>query len=522
MPDLPTLRELLRRPAFRDAEVLAGRQGLDAPVRWVHVGEIPDIASYLRGQELVLSTGVGLHRPQERRRYLERLAGCKVAGVCIELGRYLQRVPKDMIELADRLELPLVTFVRPVRFVDITRDVHEVILQGEQRILLSLRQLADDLRLAQPSGDPQAEIVGRLGFWLDDATVFLPAEGEPLRAGAPHRVHELEAKVPGLLAASHEPAIPSDTQLADGSRILWRPVPQRDGAAGLLIAACHRGDELSSDMALELGAAALAQVPSREQRHPSLDTGDDELLAALLRGEGQGLGRPLTARLGQAGRLPARAALVLLRPRKGQAVALLSALQADLRQKGTRALAAEHGRDVALLLFDPPSRGVLRDLLADLGAASEPLGGAAIGASTILPLHDLTAATPEAELALATAVWSEGASSAFYDELGALRVLANLRQDFDTAAVVEQEIGPLLSYDRRHMGHLLETLDVLLKVPHKDEAARRLGIRRQTLYYRIERIASLLGEDFLQPERRLGLTLALLARLLAQDPLDGL
>ncbi len=67
---LPTLREVLRRPAFQGAELLAGRAGLDAPVRWVHVGEIPDIARYLRGQELILSTGVGLRQPHDRRRYL--------------------------------------------------------------------------------------------------------------------------------------------------------------------------------------------------------------------------------------------------------------------------------------------------------------------------------------------------------------------------------------------------------------------------------------------------------------------
>ncbi len=246
------------------------------------------------------------------------------------------------------------------------------------------------------------------------------------------------------------------------------------------------------------------------------------VLAALLGGDGQRFGRALATRLGEAGRLPARAVLVLIRPRKGHASLQMPALQAVLRQNGTRALAAEQGRDVALLLFDPPPRSVLRGLLADLGALGEPLGGAAIGASTTLPLAGLAAARPEAHLALAAAIWSEGASGVFHDELGALRVLANLREDFDIASVVEQEIGPLLAYDRRHMGHLLETLDVLLKAPHKDEAARRLGIRRQTLYYRIERIASLLGEDFLRPERRLGLSLALLARLLAGDQLDTL
>ena len=513
--ELPTLRELLRRPAFQEAEILAGRQGLDVPVRWVHVGEIPDIARYLRGQELLLSTGVGLHRPQERRRYLERLAECEVAGVCIELGRYLRRIPDDMLQLADRLELPLIAFVRPVRFVDITRDVHAVILQGEKQILLSLQQLAEDLRRLPPNSDGNAEIVHRLSLWLDAAALWLPPEGEPICSGPAAHLTALEAKARDLLRALRlGPAAQGNALLPDGSGLVSRLVPAQEGGSGLLVAVCRSGGEVATGMALDLAAAALAQAAPKAARDSRASPGDDVLLAMLLGGEGPRLAPQSLQRFAPAGRLPRRGVLVLLRHPGGDPAALVADLRAAVRRQSLAALVGRRAGDAALLLFDPGPRSELRRLVVDLRALASRSGGAAAGVSGSLPLDGLAQALPEADLALAAAIWSDGTTSSFYDELGALRILANLSAGFDTAAPIEQELGPLLAYDRRHRTTLVQTLDVLLKAAHKDEAAQRLGIRRQTLYYRIERIASLLGEDFLRPERRLGLSLALLARTL--------
>jgi PucR family transcriptional regulator, purine catabolism regulatory protein len=57
-----TVRAVLAEPVVRRAEpeVLAGEDGLDNEVRWVHAGEVPNIASMLRGGELLLSTGMGI------------------------------------------------------------------------------------------------------------------------------------------------------------------------------------------------------------------------------------------------------------------------------------------------------------------------------------------------------------------------------------------------------------------------------------------------------------------------------
>ena len=85
-----TVRDVLELPALQQAgpRVLAGRDRLDAPVRWVHVAEIPEIADLLRGGELVLTTGIGLPPDDDGlRRWIDGLAAVGVAGVVVELGR---------------------------------------------------------------------------------------------------------------------------------------------------------------------------------------------------------------------------------------------------------------------------------------------------------------------------------------------------------------------------------------------------------------------------------------------------
>ena len=68
-----TVESVLALPVVQagDPEVLAGRDKLQTPVRWVHVAELTSVAALLGGGELVLSTGLGFgDRPDEARRYL--------------------------------------------------------------------------------------------------------------------------------------------------------------------------------------------------------------------------------------------------------------------------------------------------------------------------------------------------------------------------------------------------------------------------------------------------------------------
>jgi PucR family transcriptional regulator, purine catabolism regulatory protein len=95
-----TVAAALRSRPLADGvpEILAGAAGLNKPVRWVHSVEAPRIASLLRGGELLLMTGMGLPEDDaSQRRFMAALAERDVAGVVIELGTALNKMPLALI-----------------------------------------------------------------------------------------------------------------------------------------------------------------------------------------------------------------------------------------------------------------------------------------------------------------------------------------------------------------------------------------------------------------------------------------
>jgi purine catabolism regulator len=88
-------------------------------------------------------------------------------------------------------------------------------------------------------------------------------------------------------------------------------------------------------------------------------------------------------------------------------------------------------------------------------------------------------------------------------------VLAALRETGRAGVFRDTQLGPLLALPERARGTLLGTLDALLSGQFNiAQVARALGVRRQTIYYRLEQLRALLG-DLDDPRRRVALQLAL-------------
>jgi purine catabolism regulator len=87
-----------------------------------------------------------------------------------------------------------------------------------------------------------------------------------------------------------------------------------------------------------------------------------------------------------------------------------------------------------------------------------------------------------------------------------VNALVDTRRD---RAFIRTELGALLALPPRPRMTLLATLEVLLEVHFNiTAAARKLGIRRQTVYYRLEQLTGLLG-SLDDPSRKLGFLVAL-------------
>ena len=104
--------------------MLAGDDEIGRPVRWVHSSELEDPTPWLKGGELILTTGMNIGETAAKQRaYVDRLVGAGVAGLGIGLGFGHDRAPKAIVTEAQKLAFPLFEVPYPVPFIAITEAV---------------------------------------------------------------------------------------------------------------------------------------------------------------------------------------------------------------------------------------------------------------------------------------------------------------------------------------------------------------------------------------------------------------
>ncbi|WP_312845789.1 MULTISPECIES: PucR family transcriptional regulator [unclassified Microbispora] len=188
----PTLRRITAIVPLH-LEVLAGRNGLDRPVRWVAVSELEDPTPFLEGGELVLTTGMRLSAG-DAVPYVSRLVARGVTGLGFGVGLSHDTVPPGFAEAAEAAGLPLVEVPRDTPFIAIGKAVSEL-LAGEQYEEIS-RAFAAQGRLTraalQREGPPAVvdRLAREIGGWallLDPAGAVRHAADATGRHAGPGR-----------------------------------------------------------------------------------------------------------------------------------------------------------------------------------------------------------------------------------------------------------------------------------------------------------------------------------------------
>jgi purine catabolism regulator len=527
-----TVQRALELPGLRSGlpEVLAGADRLGRTVRWVHAGEVPHIASLLKGGELLLTTGYGLGtRPAEQRAFVRTLAERGIAALVVELGPRFTRLPAALVDTARAAGLPLVQLHREVPFVTVTEEVHTEIVNGHYALLQRAEEVHRRCTRAVLSGGGVPQVLGILADFAANPVFLETAEGQLLyAAGAgpegadPLQVweglrgqHRDEPPLAGSLLVD----VPGGGPGSGGVRARLVLLPVRTPLAPV-----HR-------MAAERAAGILAVVLMQARQEEELAArGRGDFLTDLAEGRVTAEDAPAQARVlgfrpGEGPLLPVVMRLGdALSPGGGWAV-LARAVSEELAAVGVPVLLGVRpveGRVLVLLgLRAEAERATVADrvaaaLRAGVGRAGMLRPGGQPPVVVVGVAGGWTAAASGLRHAAETATAAQGLPDRpWYDarRLDIDLLLWRLRDDPDLAAFVDRALGPLLEHDRRSRPPLLPTLTTYLAhAGRKAETARELHLNRQTLYNRLARIGELLGTDLDDPQTVLALSLALRAR----------
>jgi purine catabolism regulator len=116
-------------------KLVSGEESAAAPVRWVHSTELPDPTPWLKGGELLLSTGLQLGGPKAQRELVDRLADHEIAGLGFGTGFAHKRLPAALVTAARRRGFPLFEVPYELPFIAITERAFAQLLHERYEML---------------------------------------------------------------------------------------------------------------------------------------------------------------------------------------------------------------------------------------------------------------------------------------------------------------------------------------------------------------------------------------------------
>lgn len=529
--------------------MLAGEAGLNRRVTSVTVGEVPDIADWLTGGELVLSTMFAVRGDAERQRdFCKRVMMADAAALFVKIGRFVWGMPEEILELADKRGFPIVEVPQSLRWTRLMQEVTELIISRQAMLLAQSQAIHSSLLQVVVRGgswqnlaDEAARLLGWPVLLLDASLELLGVSGYPEdllpELEKSLQVPEIQAlfsrsRTGDKLLRLEEPGLPA---------MFVFPVVASHERLGYVCALTQQ-DQLSPNQVMTLEhtatVAALEMALDRARFETEVRLKGDFVDQVVDGGEAVG-DRLLRRGVFLGCDLSQGAAVILLGIDEADGLVLRKNLERENLDRRIERFLALCTRQVSMLeksslvslkagrivvfvcgatAHDAQAQRRLAEQLKGLGENELGLSvSVGMGGFAGRP-ERLSRGYQEALVALRVARKLQGPGGAmhFY-EVGSYRLLLDIweRDPGEIRALYEDSVAPLDRYDEANGSQLLETLQVFFKNNESlNRTAAELHAHRHTIRYRLEKIAEITGLSVLETEHKERLSLGLKARIL--------
>lgn len=508
-----TVKDILKRSYFKNTDIVAGHNGLDRKVNWVHIVEIATFGHLLNGEEMILSTGVEWANDAEKSlHYLKQLLDFNASALCIELSGDNQSPPPEMLKLADQNNFPIILFKEEVKFIDITKDIHELLLGYQESFWWRLEDLNKDFNQILVSNGSIEAFLKELHV-ITKKQVILVHDTEQYWF-FPSPTSRVQQKVKKELKTDKI-----------HTHYYFTPIYfLNDNIASLYIIEEYSSVSLFNQLAVKRCGEFLTQyfwkfyqqeeikkVKKNEWIIEALNGGiSSEEVAKKLLQENPAI------HLNEAilAIIPAMSELITKQNDEKFFTETLMLIRTIFTNEGYYLLATKDNKrnHYILLLINQRKQSQLYHRLHNAlnqikklhvdTSISENLQWLSFGKS----VNSYDQIRTSYQTALSTLHFQKNMhvlDEPFYHKLALYRLVEKVHDANELREMINDYIGPLIVHDSKRDTELLKSLQIYLKnFGAKNETARELFIVRQTLYHRLAKIKELLGEDYMDPENR--------------------
>ncbi|MBS4204040.1 PucR family transcriptional regulator [Bacillus sp. FJAT-49754] len=511
-----TVKDILQRKHFESIEVIAGTEGLDRLVKWVHVVEVTNIRNLLNGNELILSTGIAWKEKKEHFvSLLEQLIESQASGLCIEIGTYTSSIPQEIIDIANRAQFPIILFNKEVPFVEITQDIHALLINRQYQMISDLERYSQALNKKLLTIEHYVEILKFIHQYLQVQVtiVFSNKEIQFIPDVIEHKrktlLNIIEIKDAALKASSQTARVPI--------HLLGR------NYAELIIISEERSLTEYDQLILDRTGTALAQLFLRDLYVEEKRRVEEVAwLTEWLDGEKskEAINEYLAYHTPNIKPKGAIVCVCKLDTYEKYSNIDLTYFKLYFRtifeQQGFALFAIEKRNTLVFIIINERSTSTWKSRMEEgihrlknsesqkKNHQLKQLIGIGKYESELTNIHK------SYQTALETiriqARLSSESESCFYDDLHIFRIIYLLNKHLDLSEIAHEYLEPVINHDKKYNGKLFDTLKAYLSCNgSKQETAKRLFIVRQTLYHRLQKLETLLGEDFMEPRKRLAI-----------------
>ena len=462
--------DIVDNPAMR-TRVLAGKGGMGRQVELAHATEVEKPWEWISAGELLLTLGRNFPESvADQLDFVRNLAAAGIVGLDLAEGWLAPPLTPEAASLADELDFPIIETAYEVPFAMISRAVAEATSRSSQvSMILQMYECYRKSSLAHRSEEQSLLDLGNhLGFRLTiintrDSFVLLPVRHD-LPTTVTRRIHAMVESEP----------LPAVRRIeCNGRGYLVVPIAEEP------LAVVAQADTDQVDLMVLHHLAALAALIAERYRAQteSRATSGGRLLSQLLDGVvDRELAKERLAAF-ELGTGPWR----VICPSGNLADDLVSIHAAFMRNEVPAIATLSANGMIILALASQEWPDVL--LVDVLG----PDGYAGVSAN-VHALSRLADGAREANWAREGAR-SEGQRMVTY---GVDETLFMPRTVAGAEAAVASVLGPLIDYDAEHGSELVHSLRVFFDANRSWQAAsKNLGVHRQTLVYRMQRVSEL-------------------------------